>query len=53
VVSTEVDVHEPRHAFVFRRVLVELHALYQRRRTVADADDRDADLGLMIWKGFS
>ena len=48
VVAAEVDVHEAGDELVVRRVLVELDALEQRVRAVADADDRDAHLVVAV-----
>src|SRR4051794_21200364 len=48
VVAAEVDVHEPRHPLGGVRVGVVLDALHERVRAVADADDRDADLVVLV-----
>ena len=44
VVAAELDVHEAGHAFGRVGVAVELDALHEAARAVADAGDRDADL---------
>ena len=48
VVAAEVDVHEARDLLVRVGVLVVLDALDEGRGAVADADDGDADLVLLV-----
>jgi hypothetical protein len=42
VVAAELDVHQTRDMVARLGLGVEVHALHQRRRAVAHADDRDA-----------
>ena len=51
VVAAEVDVHQARDGLARIGVAVVLDALHERARAVADADDRDADLVLLIARG--
>ena len=51
VVAAEVDVHEAGHGLARIGVAVVLHALHERARAVADADDRHADLVLLVARG--
>src|SRR5665648_1661 len=44
VIAPEIHVHQSGHEFIVGRVLVELHALDQRRGTVAHTNDRDPHL---------
>ena len=48
VVAAEVDVHEARDALRRVGVLVVLDALHEGRGAVADADDGDADLLVLV-----
>ena len=48
VVAAEVDVHEPGDGLGGIGVLVVVDALHERGRAVADADDGDADLVLLM-----
>ena len=48
VVAAEVDVHEARDARVRIGVLVVVDALHEGVRAVADADDGDADLLVLV-----
>ena len=51
VVAAEVDVHQARHLLGRVGVLVVLDALHERAGAVADADDRDADLLVLVTRG--
>jgi hypothetical protein len=48
VVAAEVDVHEPRDGLLRIRVRVVVDALHERVRAVADADDRDPHLVVLV-----
>ena len=48
VVPAEIDVHEARHARGRVGVLVVVDALHERVRAVADADDGDPDLLVLV-----
>jgi hypothetical protein len=47
VIRAEAHVHQTGHRGRLVGVVVVLHALYQRRRAVAHADDGDPDLGVL------
>ena len=51
VVAAEVDVHQAGHALIGVGVAVVVDALHEGRGTVADADDRDADLLRLVARG--
>ena len=44
MIAAELDMHEAGHRFGGVGVAIEMHALHERRRAIADADDGDPEL---------